>query len=121
MGERVDNPCVKKLYSIFSNYRVQFADNFADWDEGSGAEGGDAFRSIEDIASYKARRVYKVTGLLCIASRTSFEVEPIRPEDMDFIETEAVKSKVTHIDRLLHRQTPSYRCSSHRSFQEVWH
>jgi xanthine phosphoribosyltransferase len=81
----VDTPCVKNLYGIFSNYGVQFADNFDDWDEGSGEEhgSGDGFRSIEDIASYKARRVYEVTGLPCVASRTSFEVEPIRPEDMD--------------------------------------
>jgi hypothetical protein len=78
----IDTPCVRNLYGIFSNYGVQFADNFDDWDEGSGEE-GDGFRSIEDIASYKARRVYDVTGLPCIASRTSFEVEPIRPEDMD--------------------------------------
>lgn len=78
----VDTPCVKNLYGVFSDWGVQFADNFADWDEGS-VEGGDAYRSIEDIASYKARKVYEVTGLPCIASRTSFEVEPIRPEDMD--------------------------------------
>jgi hypothetical protein len=78
----IDTPCVRNLYGIFSNYGVQFADNFDDWDEGSGEE-GDGFRSIEDVASYKARRVYDVTGLPCIASRTSFEVEPIRPEDMD--------------------------------------
>lgn len=78
----IDTPCVKNLYGIFSNYGVQFADNFDDWDEGTG-EDGDGFRSIEDIASYKARRLYEVTGLPCVASRTSFEVEPIRPEDMD--------------------------------------
>jgi hypothetical protein len=78
----VDTPCVKNLYGVFSDWGVQFADNFDDWDEGS-VEGGDAYRSIEDIASYKARKVYEVTGLPCIASRTSFEVEPIRPEDMD--------------------------------------
>lgn len=78
----VDTPCVKNLYGVFSDWGVQFADNFDDWDEGS-VEGGDAYRSIEDIASYKARKVYEVTGLPCIASRTSFEVEPIRPEDID--------------------------------------
>jgi hypothetical protein len=82
----IDTPCVKNLYGIFCNYGVQFADNFDDWDEGSGSsdgDGGDGFRSIEDVASYKARRVYEVTGLPCVASRTSFEVEPVRPEDMD--------------------------------------
>jgi hypothetical protein len=78
----VDTPCVRNLYGVFCDYGVQFADNFDDWDEGS-VEGGDSYRSIEDIASYKARKVYEVTRLPCIASRTSFEVEPIRPEDMD--------------------------------------
>jgi hypothetical protein len=78
----IDTPCVKNLYGIFCNYGVQFADNFDDWDEGSGSD-GDGFRSIEDVASYKARRVHEVTGLPSVASRTSFEVEPIRPEDMD--------------------------------------
>lgn len=76
----IDTPCVRNLYGIFANYGVQFADNFADWDEGTE---DDMYRSIEDIASYKARRIYEVTGLPCVASRTSFEVEPIRPEDMD--------------------------------------
>lgn len=33
--------------------------------------------SIEDVASFKARQVYNVTGLPCIASRTSFEIEPV--------------------------------------------
>lgn len=76
----IEEQCVKNLNGVFSNYGVQFADNFADWVEGNE---GDAFRSIEDIASYKARKVHEVTGLPCIASRTSFEVEPVRPEDMD--------------------------------------
>ena len=77
----IDTPCVKNLFGIFANYGVQFADNFDDWDEGTEEE--DLFLSIEDIASYKARKAYEVTGLPCVASRTSFEVEPIRPEDMD--------------------------------------
>mmetsp|Transcript_6663 Transcript_6663/g.15109 ORF Transcript_6663/g.15109 Transcript_6663/m.15109 type:complete len:799 (+) Transcript_6663:59-2455(+) len=77
----IDTPCVKNLYGIFSNYGVQFAENFDDWDDGSSDE--DGLRSIEDIASYKARKIFQVTGLPCVASRTSFEVEPIRPEDMD--------------------------------------
>ena len=75
----IDTPCTENLFGIFSNYGVQFADNFDDWQE----DDDDQFRSIEDIASYKARKVYQVTGLPCIASRTSFEIEPIRPEDMD--------------------------------------
>lgn len=57
------------------NSGIQFADNFQIWEDQSPS---DKERSIEDIAAYKARRVYEVTGLPCIASRTSFEVEPIR-------------------------------------------
>jgi len=75
----IDDPCIQNLYGIFSNYGIQFADNFGDWEDGTEE---DSQRSIEDIASYKARKVFQVTGLPCIASRTSFEVEPIRPEDM---------------------------------------
>lgn len=75
----IDEPCIRNLGGIFSNYGIQFCDNFGDWEDGTEE---DSFRSIEDIASYKARKVFQVTGLPCIASRTSFEVEPIRPEDM---------------------------------------
>jgi len=71
----IDTPCINNLVGVFHNYGVQFADNFGDWMNGCEA---DKFRTIEDIASYKARLVYNVTGLPCIASRTSFEVEPIR-------------------------------------------
>lgn len=75
----IDDPCIQNLYGIFGNYGIQFADNFGDWEDGTEE---DSQRSIEDIASYKARKVFQVTGLPCIASRTSFEVEPVRPEDM---------------------------------------
>lgn len=75
----IDEPCTQNLYGVFSNYGIQFADNFGDWEDGTEEDG---LRSIEDIASYKARKVFQVTGLPCIASRTSFEVEPIRPKDM---------------------------------------
>jgi len=71
----IDNVCFKNLVGIFSNYGVQFADNFGDWQDGSMYDSLDA--TIEDIASYKARLVYNITGLPCIASRTSFEIEPI--------------------------------------------
>eukprot|EP00804_Cyclotella_cryptica_P029218 CCRYP_011657-RB/>CCRYP_011657-RB protein AED:0.05 eAED:0.05 QI:284/1/1/1/1/1/2/1084/658 len=81
----IDQPCIQNLHGIFMNYGVQFADNFADWELGTEEDG---FRSIEDIASFKARKVHQVTGLPCIASRTSFEVEPIRPEDMDKVNEE---------------------------------
>lgn len=71
----IDNACMKNLIGSFRNYGCQFADNFADWENGCPE---DSFKSIEDVASYKARMVHAVTGLPCIASRTSFEVEPAR-------------------------------------------
>jgi xanthine phosphoribosyltransferase len=70
----IDNVCFKNLVGTFRNYGIQFADNFGDWQDGCIQDG---LASIEDIASYKARQVYAVTGLPCIASRTSFEVEPV--------------------------------------------
>jgi xanthine phosphoribosyltransferase len=74
----IDNACLKNLVGVFRNYGVQFADNFGDWQDGSLQ---DAMVSIEDVASFKARATYNVTGLPCIASRTSFEIEPV-PEHM---------------------------------------
>jgi xanthine phosphoribosyltransferase len=70
----IDNVCFKNLAGIFRNYGIQFADNFGDWEDGSVEDG---LSSIEDIASFKARKVFEVTGRPCIASRTSFEIEPI--------------------------------------------
>ena len=70
----VDNACFKNLVGTFRNYGVQFADNFGDFQDGCLEDG---FASVEDVASFKARKVFEVTGLPCIASRTSFEVEPI--------------------------------------------
>ena len=70
----IDNACFKNLMGSFRNYGIEFADNFGDWEDGSLEDG---FYSIEDIASFKARKVYEVTGLPCIASRSSFEIEPI--------------------------------------------
>ena len=70
----IDNVCFKNLVGTFRNYGIQFADNFGDWSDGCIPDG---LASIEDIAAFKARQVYQVTGLPCIASRTSFEVEPI--------------------------------------------
>mmetsp|Transcript_29951 Transcript_29951/g.59902 ORF Transcript_29951/g.59902 Transcript_29951/m.59902 type:complete len:773 (-) Transcript_29951:79-2397(-) len=81
----IDSPCMGNLVGTFSNYGIQFADNFDDWEDGTEEDGK---RSIEDIASFKARKVYQVTGLPCISSRTSFEVEPIRPEDLAAAERE---------------------------------
>lgn len=71
----IDNVCFKSLVGGFRDYGVQFADNFGDW-ENTCIEDLAAY-TIEDVASYKAREVFKATGLPCIASRTSFEIEPI--------------------------------------------
>merc|ERR1712232_536248 len=71
----IDNVCFKNLVGLFRNYGVQFADNFGDWQDGCLEDSSVA--TVEDIASYKARHVYNITGLPCIASRTSFEIEPI--------------------------------------------
>jgi len=72
----IDSPCMNNLVGVTRDYGIQFADNFDDWVDQSFEDGQ---WSIEDVASYKARKVYEVTGLPCIASRTSFEVEPARP------------------------------------------
>ena len=74
----IDNACLNNLEGSFRNYGVEFACNFGEWENGCE---DDAFQSIEDMASYKARKVYEVTGLPTIASQTSFEIEPIRVQD----------------------------------------
>ena len=71
----IDSACFNNLRGTFRNYGVEFADNFGDWENGCVEDGVDF--TIEDIASFKARQVYEVTGLPCIASRTSFEIEPV--------------------------------------------
>jgi hypothetical protein len=70
----IDPACFKNLRGVFRDYGVQFADNFGDYTDTTVADG---LANIEDIASFKARQVYNITGLPCIASRTSFEVEPV--------------------------------------------
>ena len=69
-----DQACFRNLVGCFRNFGIQFADNFGDWKDQSL---DDSLASIEDVASYKARQVYNVTGLPCVASRTSFEIEPV--------------------------------------------
>ncbi|CAB9507541.1 Xanthine phosphoribosyltransferase [Seminavis robusta] len=78
----IDNACFNNLMGTFRNYGVQFADNFGDWQDGRVEDCIEY--TIEDIASYKARQVYEVTGLPCIASRTSFEIEPIPPKQQQY-------------------------------------
>lgn len=75
----MDNVCFKNLVGTYRNYGIQFADNFGDWRDGCLPDG---LATIEDVASYKARQVFAITGLPCIASRTSFEIEPV-PTDMN--------------------------------------
>lgn len=70
----IDNACFRNLKGTFRNYGIEFADSFGDWQDGCLEDG---FYSVEDIASFKARKVFEVTGLPCIASRTSFEIEPL--------------------------------------------
>jgi xanthine phosphoribosyltransferase len=70
----VDNLCFGNLKGTFRNYGVDFACNFGDFEDGCLE---DELVTIEDMASFKARKVYEVTGLPCIASRTSFQIEPI--------------------------------------------
>ena len=71
----IDNACFKNLKGNLRNYGIQFLDNFGDYQDGRVE---DMLQyTIEEIASFKARQVYEVTGLPCIASRTSWEIEPI--------------------------------------------
>lgn len=85
----IDNACVKSLVGNFRNYGVEFADNFGDFEDGKPE---DSLYSIEDIASYKARKVFEATGLPCIASRSSFEVEPIPPANPTYGQMPSVKA-----------------------------
>mmetsp|Transcript_3887 Transcript_3887/g.7472 ORF Transcript_3887/g.7472 Transcript_3887/m.7472 type:complete len:785 (-) Transcript_3887:63-2417(-) len=96
----IDDACFRNLVGSFRNYGVEFACNFGEWEDGCD---NDAFQSIEDLASYKARKVYEVTGLPAIASRTSFEVEPARVPD-----------RSTPMNRMLQntRVTSGYRFNS---------
>eukprot|EP00546_Thalassionema_frauenfeldii_P005641 CAMPEP_0178925802 /NCGR_PEP_ID=MMETSP0786-20121207/18136_1 /TAXON_ID=186022 /ORGANISM="Thalassionema frauenfeldii, Strain CCMP 1798" /LENGTH=651 /DNA_ID=CAMNT_0020600767 /DNA_START=224 /DNA_END=2179 /DNA_ORIENTATION=+ len=74
----VDNACLKNLAGVFRNYGVEFADNFGDFENTSPE---DERFAIEDLASFKARQVFNVTGLPVITSQTSFEIEPVPPSD----------------------------------------
>lgn len=71
----IDNACIQNLVGTFRNYGIEFIDNFGDWIDLSIND--TLYYTIEEIASYKARLVYNITGLPCIASRTSWEIEPI--------------------------------------------
>jgi xanthine phosphoribosyltransferase len=70
----VDNVSFQPLKGNLRDYGVEFADNFGDFADHSAYDG---LHSVEDMAAWKARQVYKVTGLPVIASRTGFEIEPV--------------------------------------------
>jgi hypothetical protein len=70
----VDNVFFMPFKGNFREYGVEFADNFGDFVDHSAYDG---LYSLEDMVAWKARQVYKVTGLPVIASRTGFEVEPV--------------------------------------------
>lgn len=72
----LDNQVFRNIVGLLRDYGVEFADNFGDFES---TRPEDLLYSIADIASMKARKVYEVTGLPCVASRTSFEIEPVPP------------------------------------------
>lgn len=86
----IDSRCLANLNGCFTNYGVEFADNFGDWEDGCEE---DAHRTIEELASYKARKVYEVTGLPTIAGQTSFQIEPGRSDDRANTATRVQQSK----------------------------
>lgn len=70
----VDEPSVHNLKGMFRPFGVEIAENFGDW--GYGCSKKDQQHSIEDLASFKARQVHEATGLPCLSSQSSWEVEP---------------------------------------------
>uniref|UniRef100_A0A7S4A8T8 Phosphoribosyltransferase domain-containing protein n=1 Tax=Pseudo-nitzschia australis TaxID=44445 RepID=A0A7S4A8T8_9STRA len=77
----VDNVSYMPLIGNLRDYGVEFADNFGDFEDQSANDA--LLHSIEDMAAWKARQVYKVTGLPTIASRSSFEIEPVVPSSLN--------------------------------------
>ena len=76
----VDNVSYQPLIGNLRDYGVEFADNFGDFEDHSANDG---LHTIEDMASWKARQVYAATGLPTIASRSSFEIEPVLPSSLN--------------------------------------
>ena len=74
----IDNAMFRSLTGNLRNYGIEFADNFGDFEDQSDS---DKKVTIEDMAAFKARSVYNVTGLPCIAARTSFDIEPVPPPE----------------------------------------
>mmetsp|Transcript_14622 Transcript_14622/g.42147 ORF Transcript_14622/g.42147 Transcript_14622/m.42147 type:complete len:750 (+) Transcript_14622:110-2359(+) len=61
------------LGGVFENFGVEFRQNFPDFEDVK----VDAKTSLEELAAYKARYIYEVTGLPCVAERSGFEVEAV--------------------------------------------
>lgn len=77
----IDNVSYLPLIGNLRDYGVEFADNFGDFEDRSANDGLNY--SIEDMAAWKARQVYEITGLPTIASRSSFEIEPVMPSSLN--------------------------------------
>ena len=77
----VDNVSYLPLIGNLRDYGIEFADNFGDFEDHSANDG--LHYTIEEMAAWKARKVYEATGLPTIASRSSFEIEPILPSSLD--------------------------------------
>ena len=77
----VDNVSYMPLIGNLRDYGVEFADNFGDFEDQCADDS--LSYSIEDLAAWKARKVYEVTGLPTIASRSSFEIEPVVPSSFN--------------------------------------
>ncbi|CAJ1959242.1 unnamed protein product [Cylindrotheca closterium] len=71
-----DNGVFRNIVGLMREYGVEFADNFGDFES---TRPEDGLYTVEDVASFKARKVYEVTGLPTVSCHTSFEIEPVPP------------------------------------------
>ena len=88
----VDNASYMPLVGNLRDYGVEFADNFGDFIDHTAS---DNLVTIEDMAAWKARQVYAITGLPTIASRTSFEIEPVPSSSFNKFKDSVVTSSTT--------------------------
>ena len=73
----VDSPSAHNIRGALRLYGVELADNFGEWEYGPSIV-TDQQQTIEDLASFKARELFKSTGLPCVSSQSMWEVEPAR-------------------------------------------
>lgn len=73
----VDAPSAHNIKGSLRLYGVELADNFGEWVYGENSS-LDQQQTIEDLASYKARELFKATGLPCVSSQSMWEVEPAK-------------------------------------------